>query len=355
MAHARPMTQTRPMMQSRSAAVGVVAVVTAYAVARHYLQVEWVIDAPVPDVWWVLGAVLGVLGMPLLLTALGREVDGWITRWAGAESQPWGRLLLRWVVPLLAAHVVWLGLTLVLLRRFDPGLTAIPARTIDEIVPLVLLPPPELSLLWSLALVPVVARLTRRLPTGVVVVALAALTLLATAPTFLVFLLIGMRFGAAIDRMAETASWRTLWPYGAVALVGAAVLAVPRFPDGLDVAVAGLAVLPFALVLVAKLGGPGPVSRGVARVGAAAVAIYLVQIPFLALFDKVVLERLGHEGPGLQYPAAVVEPLVIVAAVVVCGVVATALVRLVVGRRRRGPGRTPQAMDRSPVLAEVDR
>jgi hypothetical protein len=352
MAHARPMTQTRPMMQSRSAAVGVVAVVTAYAVARHYLQVEWVIDAPVPVVWWVLGAILGVIGMPLLLTALGREVDGV----AGLESQSWGRLLLRWVLPLLAAHVVWLGLTLVVLRRFEPGLTAIPARTIAEIVPLVLLPPPELSLLWSLALVPVVARLTRRLPTGVVVAVLAALTLLTTAPTFLVFLLIGMRFGAAIDRMAETASWRNLWPYGAVALVGAAVLAVPRFPDGLDVAVAGLAVLPFALVLVAKLGGPGSSSRGVARVSAAAVAIYLIQIPFLALFDKVVLERLGHEGPGLQYPAAVVEPLVIAAAVVACGVVATALVRLVVGRRRRrGPGRTTQATDRSPVLAEVDR
>lgn len=352
MAHARPMTQTRPMMQSRSAAVGVVAVVTAYAVARHYLQVEWTIDAPVPVVWWVLGAVLGVLGMPLLLTALGREVDGV----AGPEHRSWGRLLLRWVLPLLAAHVVWLGLTLVVLRRFDPGLTGIPARTVAEIVPLVLLPPPELSLLWSLALLPVVARLTRRLPTGLVIAALAALTLLSTAPTFLVFLLVGLRFGAAIDRMAETATWRNLVPYGAVALVGAAALAVPRFPEGLGVAVAGLAVLPFALVLVAKVGGPRPSSRGVVRVGAAAVAIYLIQIPFLALFDKVVLERLGHEGPGLQYPAAVVEPLVIAAAVVACGVVATTLVRLVVGRRRRrGPSQTAPAVDRSPVLAEVDR
>ncbi|MFC8796567.1 hypothetical protein ACFT2C_02440 [Promicromonospora sp. NPDC057138] len=344
------MTQTRPMMQSRSAAAGAVAVVTAYAVAHHYLQVQWVIDAPVPVVWWVLGAILGVLGMPLLLTALGREVDG------QTGDQPWGRLLLRWVLPLLVAHVAWLGLTIAVLRRFNPGLTWVPARDVAEIVPLVLLPPPELSLLWSLALLPVVARLTRRVPTGVVVVVLVALTLLTTAPTFLVFLLVGMRFGPAIDRMAETASWRSLWPYGAVALVGAAALAVPRFPDGLGVAVAGLAVLPFALLLVAKLGGRRPVSRGLARVGAAAVATYLIQIPFLALFDRVVLERLGHEGPGLQYPAAVVEPLVIAAAVVACGVVATALVRLVVGRRRpRSAGRTPQAMDRSPVLAEVDR
>jgi len=355
MSHARPIAQNHPMMQSRSAVAGVVAVVTAYVVARHYLQVEWTIDAPVPVVWWVLGAILGVLGLPLLLTAVGRDV----VRLAEPEGRSWGRLLLRWVLPLLVAHVAWLGLTLAVLRRFNPGVTGIPARTIPEIGSLVLLPPLELSLLWSLALVPVVARLTRRLPAGAVVVALAALTLLTPAPTFLVFLLVGMRFAAAIDRVGETASWRDLAPYGAVALVGAAVLAVPRFPDALGVTVAGLAVLPFALLLVAKLGGARAGSRGLVRVGTSAVAIFLVQIPFLALFDKVVLERLGKAGPGLQYPAAVVEPLVIVAAVVACGVVATGLVRvgrLLVGRRRhRGANQAPPAMDRSPVLAEVDR
>jgi hypothetical protein len=340
------------MMQSRSAAAGVVAVVTAYVVARHYLQVEWVIEVPVPILWWVLGAILGVLGMPLLLTALGRDVD----RLAGPESRSWGRLLLGWVLPMLVAHVVWLGLTLAVLRRFNSGLTGIPARGIPEILPLVLLPPPELSLLWSLALVPLVARLTRRLPAGVVVAVLATLTLVTPAVTFLVFLLVGMRFAAAIDRVGETASWRSLAPYGAVALVGAAVLAVPRFPDGLGVAVAGLAVLPFALLLVAKLGGARPTSRGFDRVSRAAVATYLVLIPFLALFDSVVLERLGHAGPELQYPAAVVEPLVIVAAVVVCGVVASGLVRLFAGRRRRrGANRAPSAVASSPVLAEVDR
>lgn len=352
MSHARPVTLARPVMQSRSALVGVLAVVTAYVVARHYLQVEWVIDAPVPVVWWVLGAILGVLGMPLLLTGLGRDVADQ----AEPAGRSWGRLLVRWVLPMLVAHVVWLGATLAVLRRFNPGLTGIPARGVPELVPLVLLPPPELSLLWSLALVPVVARLTRRLPAGVVVLVLVALTLLTPAPTFLVFLLVGMRFAAAIDRVGETASWRSLAPYGAVALVGAAVLAVPRFPDELGVTVAGLAMLPLALLLVAKLGGARPDSRGLERVSRSAVAIYLVLIPFLALFDMVVLERLGHAGPDLQYPAAVVEPLVVVAAVMVCGVVASGVVRLFAGRgRRRGTTRTPSAVTAPPVLAEVDR
>ncbi|PUB20216.1 hypothetical protein C8K30_11741 [Promicromonospora sp. AC04] len=346
------------MRQPDAAAVGVVAAVTAYVVERHYLQVEWTVQAPLPVLWWVLGAILGVVGMPLLLTALGRGVE----RQAGhLIGRSWWRLLTEWVLPLLAAHVVWLGLTLVGLRRFNPGFTGIPARDVAEILPLVVLPPPELSLLWSLALAPVVAKLARRLPTGVVIVALAGLTLLTTAPTFLVFLLVGMRLGPEIGRLAETTTWRSLLPQGAVALVGASVLGVPRFPDGLGTVVAGLAVLPFALTLLARLGsarlgaGRRP-SRGLTQVGTAAVAIYLLQIPVVALFDRVLLARLGHMGPTVQYPAALVEPLVIVAVVVGCGVVATVLVqRAFPGTRRRHAARKGPDLDRSPVLAEVDR
>jgi hypothetical protein len=341
------------MRQPGATAVGVVAAITAYVIERHYLQVEWTVQAPVPVVWWVLGAILGVVGLPLLLTALGRGVE----RQAGhLIGRSWWRLLTGWVLPLLAAHVVWLGLTLVGLRRFNPGFTGIPARDVAEILPLVVLPPPELSLLWSLALAPVVAKLARRLPAGVVIVALAALTLLTTAPTFLVFLLVGMRLGPEIGRLAETATWRSLLPQGAVALVGASALGVPRFPDGLGTVVAGLAVLPFALTLLALLGARRQPSRGIVQVGTAAVAIYLLQIPVAALFDRVLLARLGHMGPTVQYPAALVEPLVIVAVVVGCGVVATVLVqRAFPGTRRRHAAPKRPDLDRSPVLAEVDR
>src|SRR5690606_6069980 len=202
--------------RTTGAAVGVLAVVTAFVVERHYLQVAWVIDLPVPVLWWWAGAVLGVLGLPLLLTALGRGVE-----------QPaiarWRSLLLGRVLPLLVAHVAWLGVTLAVLRRFNSGFTGIPARGLAEIVPLVVLPPPEYSLLWSLALAPVVARLTWRLPSGVLIPALAALTLLTPAVTYLVFLLVGLRLGSMADRLGENVGWGTpLQQRGAVALVGAA-------------------------------------------------------------------------------------------------------------------------------------
>lgn len=346
---------TRTRNTAAGAALGVVAVITAYVIERHYLQVEWTIGAPVPVVWWWLGAALGAIGMPLLITSLGRAVGGLVEH---LTSGPWLRLLVSWVLPLLAAHVVWLGVVLVGLRRFNPGFTGIPARGIPEIVPLVLLPPPELSLLWSLALLPVVARLTRRLPAGLVVAVLAAATLLTTAPTFLVFLLAGMRFGPAIDRLAETTTWRTLVQLGAVALVGAAALGVPRFPDGLGTVVAGLAVLPFALALVAWPGAGKPVRpvNRYVRLGTAAVAIYLLQIPVVALFDRVLLARLGHMGPAVQYPAAVLEPLVVTAVVVGAGMVATALVLRIFPRteyRHATPAFTDA--ERTPALAETER
>lgn len=334
------------MTRTTGAAVGVLAVVTAFVVERHYLQVAWVIDLPVPVLWWWAGAVLGVLGLPLLLTALGRGVEQ-------PAIASWRSLLLGWVLPLLVAHVAWLGVTLAVLRRFNSGFTGIPARGLAEIVPLVVLPPPEYSLLWSLALAPVVARLTWRLPSGVLIPALAALTLLTPTVTYLVFLLVGLRLGSMVDRLGENVGWGTVLQRGAVALVGAAVLGVPRFPDHLAVVVAGLAVLPFALTLVARFGAGRFGDRGIGRIGTAAVAIYLLHVPVLALADRLLLARLGHVGAAPQYAVAVLEPVLLVALVVVAGVVVNLLVGLVTRRlgRRAGPPSEPPA----PVYAEVDR
>ncbi|MDT5043834.1 MAG: hypothetical protein QOE51_4819 [Actinoplanes sp.] len=321
------MRQTNP-----AAALGVCAAVTAYVIERHYLQVEWSIAAPVPMVWWAVGGILGVLGAPLLCTALGRRAEPLLDR-------PWQRLLLTWVLPCLVAHVVWLGLIITVLGRLDPGFTGIPVRDTAEILSVVVFPPPEFSLLWVLALFPVVAKLTQRWPAAAVIVLLCALTMLTTAPTFVIFMIVGLRLQSAIDHLGETATWPNIALRAAVALVlGGAVLGVDRFPDGLDTAVAGLAVLPFALTVVSWL------SRlRLDLIGEAAVAIFLVLIPVAAVFDKILLARIGLSGSAIQYLAALVEPLIIVAAVVAAGVLIIALTRRVL---RRG---------KAPVLIEVDR
>jgi hypothetical protein len=319
-----------------AAAVGVCAAAAAYVIERHYLHVEWVIDAPVPVGWWVVGELLGVLGAPLLLVALGRRADRLLER-------PWTQLLLTWALPCLAAHVVWLGLTLAVLRRFGPGLTGIPARGVAEILPLVVLPPAELSLLWALALAPVVARATRRVPVALVIVVLCALTTLSTAPTFLLFLLLGLRLGSVIDRLGETTTGKDLVWRGALAVVGAAVLVISalvadRFPDGPATVVAGLAALPLTLTAVARLR-----SSRLEPIGAAAAPIFLLLIPMTALVDDVLLARLSLSDRGVQYVAAVVEPPAVVAAVVAAGVLITMLLRRVLRR------------DMAPVLGGTSR
>ncbi|OLT04165.1 hypothetical protein BJF90_23620 [Pseudonocardia sp. CNS-004] len=314
-----------------AAAIGVCAAAAAYVVEHHYLHVEWVIDAPVPVGWWVLGGILGVLGVPLLLVALGRRACPLLER-------PWTQLLLTWVLPCLAAHVVWLGLTLAVLRRFSPGLTGVPARGVAEILPLVVLPPAELSLLWALALAPVVARSTRRVPVALVIVVLCALTALTPAPAFLAFLLVGLRLHSAIDHLAEPTTWKDLASRGAIALAGAAAPAVGPFPDGPATVVAGLAALPLTLTAVARLRR----SR-LEPIGGAAVPIFLLLIPMTALVDHVLLARLSASAPGVQYVAAVVEPPGFVAAVVAAGVLTTVLLRRVLHR------------DTAPVLGETSR
>ena len=55
------------------------------------------------------------------------------------------------------------------------------------------------------------------------------------------------------------------------------------------------------------------------RVDAAAVPIMLVAVPALALADRVLLGRISVAGPGVQWTAAVAEPVALTAAVVLAG------------------------------------
>ncbi|MEV4637763.1 hypothetical protein AB0J80_10455 [Actinoplanes sp. NPDC049548] len=301
-----------------AAGIGLCGAIAEFVVARHYLQLEWVIGPPVPLVWWAAAGVGGVLGAPLLLVYLGRRATRLV-------ELPWGRLVLTWVVPCLAAHLVWLAVTLVLLRRFDPGLLGVPVRDTGELLSILVLPPPLLSLLYVLALVPVLVKLAQRIPATAVVGVLAAATLLADTAVFAVFLAVGLLLTREIDRVVETASRRNLVLRGAVAVVGAAVLGVDRFPAGLATVVAGLAALPFGLTLAAMARG-----RLLAAMGAAAVPGYLLLVPVMAPADKVLLPRLSVQGSAVQLMVAAVEPAVLTAGIVAGGVVLVA-----VGRRVR--------------------
>ena len=316
------MTERRETTEAlaTAAGLGVVAAVAQYVVARHYLHMEWAITIPVPLAWWALAGVAAVVGAPLFLTYLGRRAERIV-------ALSWRRLLLTWVIPGLVAHYVWLAVVLVLLRRYNPGLVGVPMRDLPELLGIALLPPPELSLLWVLALFPLLAKATPRVPGALVVAVLCAATLLTSAVSFLVFLAVGLRFAAAIERATGPASWRDAAARAAVAAAGVCVLGVDRFPEDLATVVAGLAALPFALTVAAKIR-----ARALAAIGAAAVPGYLLLVPVLGLADKVLLGRLSAMGSTVQLGVALLEPLVLTAGIVIGGLVLLALTRQVRAR-----------------------
>ncbi|MEV4703749.1 hypothetical protein [Actinoplanes sp. NPDC049316] len=323
MTHPRETTQAL----ATAAGLGVCAALAQYVVARHYLQIEWAITVPVPLAWWAVAGAAGVAGAPLFLVFLGRQTERLV-------ALPWRRLLLTSVLPVLVAHYAWLAFTVTLLRRIDPGLIGVPMRDSRELLGIALLPPPELSLLWALALFPLIAKATQRVPGAALVAVLCAATLLTSAVSFLVFLAVGLRFARQIERAAEPSSWREVAARAVVAVVGACVLGVDRFPAGLAVVVAGLAALPFALTVAARLR-----FRALTAVGAAAVPVYLLLVPVLGLADKVLLARLSAMGSAVQLVVALAEPLVLTAGIAAGGLVLLALARQVRARTFAGVSR----------------
>ncbi|MFI5496025.1 CapA family protein [Actinoplanes sp. NPDC051859] len=298
-----------------AAGIGLCAAAIEYVVTRHYLHIGWEITAPIPVVWWVAGTIAGVLGTGLLLVPLGRHTTRLI-------AMSWPRLLLTWVVPGLLAHLGWLAGTLALLHRFNPEFTGAPVRNLGELAGTALLPPPELSLLYALALFPICAKAARRLPAAALVATFVVVAAVAPAATFAVFLTVGLRFAPAVDKLLATATRRDLLPRGAVAAVGIAVLGIDRIPPALGAVVAGLAALPFGLTAAALLPG-----RRLAAIGTAAVPGYLLLVPALGLADAVLLPRLSLQGTTAQLVAATVEPLVLATAVVIGGLALRAMTR----------------------------
>jgi hypothetical protein len=313
---------TRPA-ETTAAGLGVIAAAGSYVVVHHYLQTGWTISLPVPMLWWVLGWVAGVLGTPLLLVALGRRAER-------LTALSWPRLLAVWVVPVLVASVLWVFVTLRLLRRFNPGFAGLPAGDHGW-----LLPAPELSLLYAAALLPALAKVLRRVPAPAVIAALCALTLLSQAAVVLVFLYAGLTLPQAFDRLTAEVTGRDLAARAAVAIVGAAVLGVERFPPGLGMAVAGLAALPLGLGLAALTR-----SGALSAIGRAAVPTYLLIVPTLIVADAVLLPRLSTQGQAVQLVAALVEPVVLTAGLVIGGLILSQLGRLL--RQRRALVEVPQ-------------
>ncbi|MEU4690445.1 CapA family protein [Actinoplanes sp. NPDC023714] len=243
-----------------AAAAGLCGVVLHRVVEAHYLQAQWSIGVPVPMLWWLVGVLAGLAGVPLMLTALGGRA-------AAVLTVSWPRLLLTWTLPLLTAHALWLAATIAVVDRVNPGFAGITATGLDP-----LLPAPQLSLLYALALLPVVGKASLRLPGPAVIAALCLLVPLHPTAAVLLFLMAGLRLTRAVGRC------------------------VPR-----------------------------PRRRSRSTI----VPTYLILIPLLAVLDAVLLPRISTAGTGTQLVAAAAGPVAVTAVVIAAGALAAALARRV--------------------------
>jgi len=306
-----------------AAGLGAVSVVLGYLILRHYLYVEWLISPPIPVLWWAVAGVASALGLPLLLAVLGRDAERLV-------ALSWPALAVRWVLPFLGFHLLWVAADLVVLRRFAGGSATVVVRDTQELLMTMALPPAELSLLYCLALAPLVAKLTRRLPTWAVLGGFAVVVVVTggSAPAVgLLFLLAGLRLRVPLDRLAAAASWpRLALLAGALlAVVGGSAALGTNVPDGIRLVVAGAAAVPFGVTAAALVG-----RRLLAVAGRSAVLSCVLLVPVTALVDDVVLPRLSTAGRLVQLAAAVGEPMVLTA-----GIVAGALVVTAAGNRLR--------------------
>ncbi|MDQ0365031.1 hypothetical protein [Catenuloplanes indicus] len=282
---------------------GMLLVAFAYVTSNHYLQVEWRTGLPIPVLWEPLGVAAGAAGVPLLFAGAGLAAGR-------APHRSWARLLLRTGAPYLMLHAVTVVGTAWVLRRFSSSFAPVALYEPAEILAALLLPPPELAVPYTLAVVTVLGRLTSALPANLVVVTAAAIALAGTAVTpqgagfvaaALLYFVIGQRILVGGRRPG-----RTLAVAGAGGWLAATMLAPAPIAPLLTL-LAGLAVIPPGVLCVGVLGVRGPLRA----VGTLPILIGAALVPAIAVVNHVALPRLSVMTGGVQTLLAVTGPLLL--------------------------------------------
>ncbi|WP_433796485.1 hypothetical protein [Actinoplanes sp. CA-252034] len=242
-------------------------IVLATTVEGHYLQIEWQATA-VPLAWWYAADVAGTVAVPAFLGAVGLGLGG-------LADRPLADVLRTRVAPNLTWYAVSVSATLIVLWRLGPVYGLPPVRDLPELLRLLLLPPTGLALTYALALFPLLAWTARGLPRPLLVAAAVTLAVVA---------------GVAAARNPTWATAAGLTRNLLFFLVGWH-LAVPAHP----------------------------VAGALAAVGRAAAPIAALALPATAAVGGALVRRLSALDGPLQILAAVAEPVLVVALVVVAG------------------------------------
>jgi len=296
-------------------------VVLWHVIMKHYLQISWHIPVPLPGLWGTFGNELLPLRMPVFFTISGMFA-------AAAAQRPWHVVRRSRIAKFYYLYVVWFTVhTLVL--SVVPKFDTLAARNVLDVLEQLTITPTNLWYLIALAWYFIVAKLTRRLPAGVVLGAAFLLSAIASAGLLaspgnrgqlyqnLLFFLAGLRLKPWVERLAAAATNRMLI-LGALGYLGVMaliqVLGAKQWFGVWPVA-SGLAVL-IGVLAAAQLQRWRRPAALLENLGRRTLPIYVMHMPLLALLHLALLRPFSALGSSAQLLLAAVLPVALTALLV---------------------------------------
>jgi uncharacterized membrane protein YcfT len=297
----------------------IVLVVFWHALTKHYLLVDWRLTVPVAGLWGTLGELFLPLRMPLFFTVSGVFA-------AAAAARPWRVAAARVWAP-YRVYLLWLMIH-TMVFTLTPGFPTLQAATVPEIAAQATVTPTNLWYLWALALYFVVGKITRRVPTHLVLTGAFLVSAAASAGWLdspgdraqilqnLAFYLAGTRLHASVRRLAAHRGRRLL--LGAVAAFVAATLAATAFDasawPGVSPAVSILGVIA-GVTVAAALAAQSRVRRVLGGLGRRTLPVYVLHMPVIALLDLVLRDSIAGVSDTCRLALAAMGPAVLTALV----------------------------------------
>jgi len=296
-------------------------VVLWHVVMKHYLQIDWHLSVPLPGAWGTFGEQLLPLRMPVFFTVSGMFA-------AAAATRPWPVVARSRIAKFYYLYALWFAIHTTILA-FVPDFDTLSARNALDVLEQLTITPTNLWYLMALAVYFIVAKLTRGLPTAVVLGAALLLSAIAATGVLaapgnrgqlyqnLFFFLAGLRLKSWVEQWAAGATLRIL-------LIGAAGYVILMGIVQVMHAERGFGVWPALSVLAVMVGVAAAVhierfrrlGALLARLGRMTLPIYVMHMPMLALVHLVLLKPFSGLGSGGQLVLAVFLPIVLTAALV---------------------------------------
>ncbi|GAA0924290.1 hypothetical protein GCM10009554_02960 [Kribbella koreensis] len=320
-------TTTATTAQSRVAwadvakGVCILLVVLWHVIMKHYLQIDWRSAGPIPAAWGSFSEQLLPLRMPLFFA-----ISGFFA--VNAVQRPWRVVARARVAKFFYLYALWLCIHTAVLA-FVPDFHTERATGPRDFLAQLTITPSNLWYLSALALYFVFAKLVRRAPAALVLMAAFALSAVTASgfldvpgnrgPVYqnLVFFLAGLYGKPLMELLADRASWPRLamigGPYAVLLVLIEAFDAKTWL--GLWPLASGIAIV-FGVTAAGLLTRSRTLTQGLTHLGSRTLPIYVMHMPLLALLHAALIDPLNAADTHIQFLVAVGEPLVLTALLV---------------------------------------